>query len=213
MKLALSLVGLVALCNVMTLHSYASEEPVAVPDARLQSIQAFKRTGLSTTSGDAMTLEILVSSSGFKRGIEVGTERGYGAMHMGTAFERNRGQLFTFEIDAQFARQARENLKNAGLDKVVTVVEGDALKELPKLEGEFDFMFIDANKPDYFKYFKAVEGKLKKGAMVVADNAIQSANQMRDFLDYMKQSKDWEITIIRASTEKNDGMAVCYKVR
>ena len=54
----------------------------------------------------------------------------------------------------------------------MTVINGDALKTLPALEGEFDFVFIDANKPDYLKYLKAIEPKLKKGAVVVADNVI-----------------------------------------
>jgi len=49
---------------------------------------------------------------------------------------------------------ARENLKTASLDKTVTVIEGDALKVLPTLEGEFDFVFIDALKKDYLKWNK-----------------------------------------------------------
>ena len=93
----------------------------------------------------------------------------------------------------------------------MTVVEGDALKSIPALEGEFDFVFIDALKRDYLKYFQAVSPKLKVGAVVVADNVIQSAREMRDFLDYMQNNPDYDVVTIRASMDKNDGMLVAYK--
>ena len=110
-------------------------------------------------------------------------------------------------------KAARENVAKLGLEKTVTVIEGDALKVLPDLKGEYDFVFLDALKEDYFKYFKALEPKMKPGAVVVADNAIQSARAMRDFLDFMAKSPDWDMVVVRASMAKNDGMAVCYKIR
>ena len=60
------------------------------------------------------------------------------------------------------------------LEKTVKVVEGDALEVLPQLEGEYDFVFIDAVKSDYLKYFKALEPKLMAGSVIVADNVIRS---------------------------------------
>ena len=191
----------------------AGKPAKATAEMREKFLDEFRRTGLATTPGDAMLLRILVQSRSAKRGIEVGTERGYGAINMGIGFERTGGHLYTLEISPRLAKTARENLAKMKLGKTVTVVEGDALKTLPKLEGEFDFMFIDALKSDYLKYLKLVEKKLKPGAVIVADNAIQSARAMKDFLDYMKESPDYEMVIVRASLEKRDGMAVCYKIR
>ena len=93
------------------------------------------------------------------------------------------------------------------------MITGDALEVLPKLEGEFDFIFIDANKPDYLKYLKAVEGKLKKGAVVVADNVIVSARAVADYLEHVEKNPDYETVTIRSSMEKNDGMAISYKLK
>jgi caffeoyl-CoA O-methyltransferase len=93
------------------------------------------------------------------------------------------------------------------------VIDGDALKSIPALTGEFDFIFIDANKPDYLKYLKAAEPKLKKGALVVADNVIVSARSMADYLQYVNNSPDYDTVTIRASMEKNDGMAITTKLR
>lgn len=180
---------------------------------RDQFIKSFQRTGLNTTPSDAMMLRILVESSQAKRGVEVGSFNGFGAINMGIGFERTGGHLYTLEINPQSVRECRENLKKVGLEDTVTSIEGDALKTLPTLKGDFDFVFIDALKSDYFKYFKLLEPKLVPGAVVVADNVIRSANAMQDFLDYVQNSPDYNTVIIRASMEKNDGMSISYKIR
>jgi len=180
---------------------------------REQFIKDFNRTGMDTTPGDAMLLRILVEASGAKRGVEVGSYKGFGAINMGIAFERTGGHLDTIEINPQTAEECRANLRKVGLQDTVTCITGDALKVLPGLEGKYDFMFIDAKKSDYMRYFKALEPKLTAGAVIVADNSIRSARAMRDFLDYLEQSPDYDCLTLRASMEKKDGMTVAYKIR
>ena len=180
---------------------------------RKQYLEKFPWTISNTTAGDAMMLRIMVESTGAKRGVEVGTNTGYGAINMGIGFERTGGQLTTIEINARTAEAARQHLQKTGLEKVVTVIEGDALKVLPTLEGPFDFVFLDARKPDYLKYLKALEPKLKPGAAIVADNVIDYAKQMPDFLEYIESSPLYDTVIIRASMQKNDGMSVSYKIK
>jgi predicted O-methyltransferase YrrM len=183
------------------------------PEFRKAFLEKFQRTGLSTAPEDAMMLRILIESAGAKRGVEVGVAAGFGAINMGIGFERTGGHLYSLEIDPKRAEDSRQNVAKVGLEKTVTVMQGDALQVIPTLKGEFDFIFIDANKPDYFKYLKAIEPKLKKGAVVVADNVIVSAKAMADYLDYMQTSPNYDTVIIRASLEKKDGMAVSYKIR
>lgn len=160
-----------------------------------------------------MLLRILVEASRARRGVEVGAATGFGAMHMGLGFERTGGKLISVEIDPRFARATRENIAQMGLDQTCSVAEGDALQILPKLQGQFDFVFIDAAKRDYYKYLKAIEPKLTAGAIVVADNVIVSARHMQDYLDYVQSSPAYHTVILRASMEKNDGMAVSYKLK
>lgn len=181
--------------------------------ARQEFLNNFPKDGLNTTAGDAMMLRILVESRNAQRGIEVGSFTGFGAISMGIAFERTGGHLYTLEIDPEIVKKCRENLEKTGLSETVTCVEGDALVTLPTLTGEFDFLFIDAVKADYFKYFKLIEPKLKPGAVIVADNVIQSADAMKDYLDYVQTQPNYETVIIRASDEKQDGMAITYKIR
>ena len=180
---------------------------------REQFIKDFHRIGINTTLGDAMMLRILVEGAKCKRGVEVGAATGFGAINMGVGFERTGGHLLTIDIDPQMVKTCRENVAKMGLEKTVTVVEGDALKVLGSLEGEYDFVFLDAVKSDYGKYLKLMLPKMKPGAIVVADNVIRSAGQMKDFLDRVQNSPDWDTVIIQASQEKNDGMSISYKIR
>ncbi len=209
----LILVVCIALISFNGIVVYSSQQNKKSAEFRNEFIRNFKRTGLNTTPGDAMMLRILVESSGAKRGIEVGSASGFGAINMGIAFERTGGHLYTLEIDPQSVKVCRDNLKKVGMENTVTCIEGDALKTLPRLEGKFDFVFIDAVKSDYMKYLKIIEPKLKPGAVVIGDNVIRSERAMKDFLDYIQNSPDYDTVIIRASMEKKDGMSISYKIR
>ena len=209
----LTLVLCVALVGFNVVLVYSGERNKISDEFRERFVKNFQRTSLNTTIGDAMMLRILAESAGAKRGLEVGSANGFGAINMGIAFERTGGHLYTLEIDPQRVKECRENLKKVGLENTVTCIEGDALKTLPTLEGKFDFVFIDAVKSDYLKYLKIIEPKLKPGAVIVGDNVIRSARAMRDFLDYIQESPEYDTVIIRASMEKKDGMSVSYKIK
>jgi len=211
--------GLVALALVVVLVTgnillvYGQEPDKKSREFREKFIKEFPRGPLNTTPGDAMMLRILVESMKAKRGVEVGTANGFGAINMGIAFERTGGHLYTLEINPQMARQCQENLKQVGLENIVTCIEGDALKTLETIEGPIDFVFIDAVKRDYLKYLQLLEPKLKPGAVIVADNVIRSKRAMKDFLDYIHTSPNYDTVEIRASMEKDDGMTVSYKIK
>jgi len=208
-------VTVVVVCIVLASMGYlwaeseAHKAAVAKDRERQKVINGIRNLYMSTPAEDALLLRILVEAGKAKRGIEVGTAVGFGAVNMGIGFERTGGHLYCVEIDPKMVKETRENVKKAGLEKTVTVIQGDALKVLPKMEGKYDFVFIDALKRDYLKYFKAVEDKLLPGAIVVGHNAIASGKAMQDWLDYMKKHPDWEMVIVKAAR----GMAVCYKVR
>jgi len=198
--------------GLSVLLAYSAEQNKTSHEFREQFIKGFRRSPLNTTVGDAMMLRTLVESMKAKRGVEVGSANGFGAVNMGIGFERTGGHLYTLEINPNMVQECRENLQKVSLEKTVTCIEGDALKMLPTLKGEFDFVFIDAVKRDYLKYLELIEPKLKPGAVIVADNVIRSARAMKDFLDYIQESPNYDTVIIRASMEKNDGMSVSYKI-
>lgn len=181
-------------------------------DADAQRLMDVSRiVGLSSYPDDHLLLSIMIRSGNLRNGIEVGAANGYGACHMGLAFEKTGGKLTTIEIDPDMARQARENIARAGLEQTVTLVEGDALKALPQLDGEYDFVFIDAQKSDYLKYFNAIKDKLAPGALVVAHNAIVYASSMRDYIEAMSSDPEYVTVIVRPGTTEKDGIMISYK--
>jgi len=180
---------------------------------RTDFIENFARIPWSTTPGDAQFLRILIESSRAKSGLEIGVATGYGAIVMGLGFERNGGHLTSVDPNAEMVKAARANIRKMRLQDVVTVVKGAGLQVIPKLEGPFDFVFIDAVKQEYLGYFRAIESKLKSKAVIVADNVIKHVDAMRDFLDAVQNDPFYQTVIIRASEEKGDGMAIVYKVK
>jgi predicted O-methyltransferase YrrM len=190
----------------------AMTSEAAPAESRKEFLAKFPWTGACTTPGDAMLLRILIESRRARYVVEVGGNVGYGAIHMGIGLERTGGRLHSIEIEPRNAQASRKNLAAVGLDGIVKVIEGDALKVLPTLDGGIDLLFIDALKRDYLKYFRAVESKLAPGATIVADNVIAYAAEMRDFLEFMQGSAAYDSVILRASEQKNDGMLVAYRI-
>jgi len=212
-KLVAAVIAAILVLVFAGLIVHGADQGKPSDEFRKKFIDDFQRTGLNTTPGDAMMLRILVEASGAKHGVEVGSASGFGAINMGIAFERTGGHLYTLEIESARVQETRGNLRTMGLQDSVTCVEGDALKTLHDIEAPVDFVFIDAVKSDYMKYLQILEPKLAKNAVVVADNVIKSERAMKDFLDYVQTSPNYDTVIIRSSMEKGDGMAISYKIR
>src|SRR3972149_3940724 len=91
-----------------------------------------------------------------KRVLEVGTLVGYSAILMGKELEKD-ARLITIEIHADEAKTAEENIKRAEIPPTIEVLVGDAIKVIPKLKGQFDLVFIDAEKSEYIDYLRLAE--------------------------------------------------------
>jgi predicted O-methyltransferase YrrM len=122
-----------------------------------------------------------------KRILEIGTLIGYSAILMAKELDAD-ASITSIEIHTGEAKTARENIVKADVRPKIDVMVGDAIKVIPKLTGKFDMVFIDAAKEEYFDYLRLVEKKLHKGSVVVADNAGILADQMKEYLDYVRTS-------------------------
>lgn len=143
-----------------------------------------------------------------KRILEVGTFIGYSTILMGKELGAG-SEIITIEIDREEAEQARENIREAAIKPTTSVMTGDALKVIPRIEGRFDMVFLDAGKSEYLDYLRLVEEKLHRGGMVVADNAGFSSYSMRNYLDYVRNSGRYESRFI---STKWDGIEVSIKL-
>jgi predicted O-methyltransferase YrrM len=131
-------------------------------------------------------LRQLVKEANAKRVLEIGTSTGYSGIWMALALRNTGGKLITIEIDNGRFQSAKENFATTGLSALVEQRLGDALKEVPKVDGPLDVVFIDAAKPDYLKYYEMVLPKMRKGGVIVAHNTVSHPRDMADFLGRIK---------------------------
>ena len=90
-------------------------------------------------------------------------------------------------------------VRRAGLADVVQVVSGDAFARIPELTGTFDFVFLDAWKKDYKRFFDLVYPRLDKGGLFVAHNVVNKRSEMGDFLDAVHKHPSLWTTIVSPS--------------
>jgi predicted O-methyltransferase YrrM len=166
----------------------------------------------STPRKDAEFLHLMVKATRAVNVLEVGTSQGYSAIWMGLALEETGGRLTTIEIDAGRHRVAGRNVQDAGLAGRITLIRGDAHREIPALKGPFDFVFLDADKDGQMDYFrKLYPKKLAPGGMIAVHNAISEAGDMKDYTETIRRLADFDTVII--STTLSDGISLSYRRR
>jgi predicted O-methyltransferase YrrM len=114
----------------------------------------------------------LAKASQSKKILEIGTAIGYSGIWLARAVAPLKGSLTTIDMDPERVKIAKKNISDAGLERTVKVIEGNALKILPTLKEEFDMIFLDSDKDVYPDAFKISLPMLRKGGLFVADNAL-----------------------------------------
>lgn len=202
--------ALVAVLLLATVHLGASGELTPAVDRLLKSIRTADRGQLAVSEEDGRFLRVLIASTGAKRVLEIGAASGYSAIWMGLGLRQTGGRLVTIEYDAVRAREATENIRRAGLHDIVQVVAGDAFKEIPKLPGEFDLVFLDAWKPDYKKFFDLAFPRVAPGGLFLAHNVVNKRSEMPDFLAAIGSHPQAFTTTVSPGHE---GISMTYKKR
>jgi caffeoyl-CoA O-methyltransferase len=177
-------------------------------EALLKQIKAADKDQLAVSEEDGRFLRLLAVTSGAKRALEIGAASGYSAIWMGLAMRETGGKLVTIEYDKARAAQAAANIKKAGLSDVVQVISGDAFAEIPKVAGTFDFVFCDAWKRDYQKFFAMVFPRMDKGGLFLGHNVINKRDEMADFLKTIHTSPTVLTSIVAPSGE---GVSITLK--
>jgi predicted O-methyltransferase YrrM len=179
-------------------------------DALLKRIKAADAGQLAVSEEDGRFLRVLVATRRAGSVLEIGAASGYSGIWLGLGARETGGRVVTIEYDPQRAKEAMENVRTAGLADVVRVVHGDAFKEIPRLPGTFDLVFLDAWKPDYKKFFDLIYPRLTSGGLFVAHNVVNKRNEMEPFLRTVLTHPSLYTTIVSPSSE---GMSVSYKTR
>jgi predicted O-methyltransferase YrrM len=206
-----------ALLGLLQASALQGQAPAAPPagvtpaiQALLAEIRGSDKGMLAVSEEDGRFLRLMVAASRAKNALEIGGASGYSGIWIGLGLRETGGRLVTIEYDPQRAKELKANIGRAGLADIVTTVAGDALKEVPKVQGPLDFVFIDAWKPDYKKYFEMVYPKLAPGGVVIAHNVVNKRAEMLPFLQAIESKPDLLTSIVSPSGE---GVSVSWKRR
>lgn len=161
-------------------------------------------------------LYLLTKIKAVKNVLEIGTLGGYSSIWFARALPEH-GKVYTLEIDPDFAKVAKENIRNAQCEQKVDVLVGEALDTLPKLKADgllFDLFFIDADKQNNPQYLKWALELANPGALIIADNVVRDGlvvdvestdervQGVREFVDLLENNPRLESTAIQTVGSK-----------
>jgi len=155
---------------------------------------------------DGRLLRLLTEAVGAKHVVEIGTSNGYSGIWFCLALRTTGGKLTTYEIDARRASLARENFKRAGVDKIVTLIEGNAHETVTQLKEPIDVVFIDADKEGYPDYLEKLLPLVRPGGLILAHNVSGSAP---DYVKAVTTNPDLETVFY----QQGGGVGVTLKKR
>jgi len=155
-----------------------SEAHTTAASALLQELAAETRATMSspqmlTGAIEGRFLELLVSGIGARRVLEIGTFTGYSALSMAEALPEG-GHIDSCDIEPAHVEVARRYIARSPHAEKITIHLGPALETISGLEGEFDFVFIDADKGNYDNYYEAVLPRLSERGLIAIDNTLWS---------------------------------------
>ncbi|ANW68107.1 methyltransferase [Mycobacterium sp. djl-10] len=195
-----------------------AEDPVL--DAALADSAAAGLPPIEVSPQSAQLLGLLVRIAGARRVLEIGTLGGYSTICLARAVGLG-GSVTTLEYEPRHADVARRNLERAGVADRVQILVGAALDTLPTVSGEFDLVFIDADKENNVAYVQAAVELGRPGTVIVLDNIIRDgrvlspadddlqARAVRDTLEMMGRHPRLDTAAIQTVGIKGwDGFAV-----
>lgn len=154
---------------------------------------------------DGKMLRILAESINARTIVEIGTSTGISGLWFSLALEKTGGKLTTFEYDARRAAAARANFKKAGVDRFITIVEGDAHQTIARIKEAIDIIFIDADKEGYVDYLNKLLPLVRAGGLILAHNT----DMVREYMQKVTTNPDLDTVLFSGG----GGLAITLKKR
>ena len=154
-------------------------------------------------------INTFIKMMGIKSALEIGTSNGYSGLWIAKALKETGGKLTTIEFYEKRQSVAISNFEKCGVADIIRPLQGSACEVLEALgpEEKFDFVFIDANKREYVKYFELVKPHLTEKALIIADNITSHAEKVQDFIDAVDKDDEFQYEIV----EVPGGILIAYK--
>jgi len=152
-------------------ESFTTEEPEIIKELVEASDKDLEHIDMLSGRQTGMLLKMLVSISGANKVLEVGTFTGYSAIMMASALPEG-GELITCEMNERYKEVSEPFFKREPYRTKITQKIGNALEIIPRLEGTFDLIFLDADKVNYPKYYRLAKEKINSEGLIVIDNVL-----------------------------------------
>ncbi len=186
---------------------YSSQEDVLIREVNDFTMQHHAESQMLSGHLQGKVLEMLSCMLRPRRILEIGTFTGYSALCLAKGLPED-GQLHTIELREADARLSRAYFDRSSFSKQIISHTGNALNIIAGLEEEWDFVFIDADKPSYIEYFNLVLPRLRKNGFILADNIFfhgqvlekeikgKSAKGIQAFNEFIKNRTDIEKVVL-----------------
>jgi predicted O-methyltransferase YrrM len=195
-------------------EAYFEEQLIPSDPALEAALQASSAAGLpaiQVSASQGKLLHLLALAQGARRILEIGTLGGFSTLWLARALPSD-GHLVTLELEPRHAEVARGNFVRAGLAKSIELHVGPALDTLAQLRAErvapFDFVFIDADKPNNLAYVQAALDLSRVGTSIIVDNVVRegavvarrrdaAAEGVRRMADWIRREPRLSATVIQ----------------
>ena len=159
----------------------------------LKELELTRKTYFNISPQTGKFLNLLIKDRKFKTILEIGTSNGYSGLWIAEALSHTEGHLYTIEShEKDRYHLAKKTFSSSGLNAYITLILGHAPKAIPKEPKHFDMTFFDATKYEHIDYFKTIEHRIKKGGMIITDNAISHKKDLREYFDNIKNNPNWK---------------------
>jgi caffeoyl-CoA O-methyltransferase len=163
------------------IEDYAEAHTTAPGDLLRRLAEETKATmsapQMLTGSIEGRFLELLVFGTGARRVLEIGTFTGYSALSMAAGLPEG-GHIDTCDIEPRHTEVAQRYIDESPYADRITIHLGPALETIAGLDGEFDLVFIDADKDNYANYYEAVLPRLSERGLIAIDNTLWSGKAL-----------------------------------
>jgi len=154
-------------------------------------------------------INTFIKMMNIKSALEIGTSNGYSGLWISKALKQTGGKLTTIEFYDKRQSVAIENFKKCGVDDIIRPLQGSACDVIASFSDDekFDFVFIDANKREYVKYFELIRPHLTEKALIIADNITSHAEKVQSFIDAVDADDEFQYEIV----EVPGGILIAYR--
>jgi predicted O-methyltransferase YrrM len=194
-----------------------SREPEILRELRAATASV-PHSGMQIGADQGQFMAMLVKLMGARRCLEIGTYTGYSALAVALALPKD-GSIICCDVSEDWTAVGKPFWKKAGVEKKIDLRIAPALETLKKLKGPFDFVFIDADKPNYINYYERCLELVRRGGLIAVDNVLWSgdvANErtrdelalaLRKFNDHVHKDERVELAMLPIG----DGVTLALK--